>query len=39
MFAKGPADDDDENELRKVWTMEMLMNDSNISTNMRNEEE
>ena len=38
-MAQGPADDDDENESRKAWTMEMLTNDSNISTNMMNEEE
>ena len=37
--AQGPVDDDDENELRKAWTMEMLMNDGDISTNMTNEEE
>ena len=37
--AQGPADDDDKNESRKAWTMEMLTNDSNISTSMRNEEE
>ena len=39
LVAQGPADDDDENELRKVWTMEMLMNDSNISMSMTNEQE
>ena len=33
------ADDDDENKLRKVWRMEMLTNNGDISTNMRNEEE
>ena len=38
-MAQGPADDDDENELRKAWTMEMLMNDDDISTNLMNEEE
>ena len=32
-------DDDNENELRKVWTMEMLMNNGNISTNTMNEVE
>ena len=32
-------DDDDQNEPRKVWTMEMLTNDSDISTNTMNEEE
>ena len=36
---QGPADDDDENESRKAWTMEMLMNDSNILMNTTNEEE
>ena len=39
MESQGPADDDDENESRKAWTMEMLMNDGDISTNMMNEEE
>ena len=39
LIAQGPADDDDKNESRKAWTMEVLINDSNISTNMRNEEE
>ena len=32
-------DDDDENELQKVWTKEMLTTDSDISTNMMNKEE
>ena len=32
-------DDDDENESQKAWTMEMLMNDGDISTNTMNEEE
>ena len=36
---QGPADDDNENESRKAWTMEMLMNDGDISTNTMNEEE
>ena len=36
---QGPADDDDENESHKAWTMEMLTNDSDISTSMRYEEE
>ena len=31
---KGPMDDDNENESRKVWTMEMLTNDCDISANM-----
>ena len=39
LVAQGPADDDDENELRKVWTMEMLTNDGDISMSMMNEEE
>ena len=38
MIAQGPTDDDNENESRKAWTMEMLMNNSNISTNTMNEE-
>ena len=37
--AQGPADDDDENESQKAWTMEMLMNDGDISTNTMNEVE
>ena len=32
-------DDDNKDESRKAWTMEMLMNDSDISTNTMNEEE
>ena len=36
---QGPADDNNKNESRKAWTMEMLMNDSDISANMTNEEE
>ena len=39
MVAQGPADDDDENESHNAWTMEMLTNDSNISTSMMNEQE
>ena len=39
LVAQGPADDDDENEPRKAGTMEMLMNNDNILTNMMNEEE
>ena len=39
LVVQGPADDDNKNELRKAWTMEMLMNDGNISTNTTNEEE
>ena len=34
---KGPMDDDNENELRKAWTMEMLTNDGDISVNTTNE--
>ena len=37
--AQGPADDDDKNESQKVWTMEMLMNNGDISMNTTNEEE
>ena len=36
---QGPVDDDNENESQKAWTMEMLMNDGDISMNMTNEEE
>ena len=36
---QGPLDDDNENESRKVWTMEMLTNDGDISMNMTNEVE
>ena len=36
---KGPMDDNNKNESRKAWTMEMLMNGSDISTNTTNEEE
>ena len=39
LVAQGPVDDDDENESQKAWTMEMLMNDGDISTNTMNEEE
>ena len=39
MVAQGPSDDVDENESCKACTMEMLMNDGNISTSMRNEQE
>ena len=38
-MAQGPADDDDEKESCKAWTMEMLTNDSDISMSMMNEEE
>ena len=37
--AQGPADDDDKNESRKAWTMEMLMNGGNTSMNTTNEAE
>ena len=36
---KGPTDDNNKNESRKAWTMEMLMNSFDNSTNMANEEE
>ena len=36
---QGPADDDNENESRKAWTMEMQMNNGDISTNTTNEGE
>ena len=39
VVAQGPADDDDEYESQKAWTMEMLTNDGDISTNTMNEEE
>ena len=39
MVVQGPSDDDDKNELCKAWTMEMLMNDGNISMSMMNEQE
>ena len=39
LVAQGPADDDNENKLRKAWTMELLTNDGDILTNMMNEEE
>ena len=35
-MVQGPTDDDDENESWKAWTMEMLMSDGDISTNMMN---
>ena len=35
---QGPTDDNNRNESRKAWTMEMLMNDGNISANTMNEE-
>ena len=33
-IVQGPVGDDDEIESQKSWTMEMLMNDSDISTTM-----
>ena len=36
---KGPTDDNNKNESRKAWTMEMLMNGGDISMNTTNEEE
>ena len=36
---QGPMDDDNENESRKAWTMEMLMNNGDISANTTNEVE
>ena len=39
MVVQGPSDDDDKNELRKVWTMEMQTNDGDILTIMMNEQE
>ena len=36
---QGLADDDNENESRKAWTMEMLTKDSNILMNTMNEAE
>ena len=36
---KGPTDDSNKNESRKAWTMEMLMNGGDISTNTTTEEE
>ena len=37
--AQGPTEDDNKNESRKAWTMEMLMNGGDNSANMTNEEE
>ena len=36
---QGPTGDNNKNESRKAWTMEMLMNGGNISANTTNEEE
>ena len=38
-MAQGPTEDDNKNELRKAWTMEMLMNGFDNSANTTNEEE
>ena len=35
---QGPTDDNNKNESRKAWTMEMLMNGGDISVNTTNEE-
>ena len=37
--AQGPTEDDNKNESRKAWTMEMLMNSFDNSANMTSEEE
>ena len=37
--AQGPTEDDNKNESRKAWTMEMLMNSGNNSANTTSEEE
>ena len=39
MVVQGPSDDDDKTESHKAWTMEMLMNNGDISTSMTNEQE
>ena len=38
-MAQGPTEDDNKNESRKVWTMEMLMNGFDNSVNAMSEEE
>ena len=38
-MAQGPTEDNNKNELRKVWTMEMLMNSGNKLANTTSEEE
>ena len=38
-MVQGPTDDNDENKLWNAWTMEMLMNDNDISMSMMNEPE
>ena len=37
--AQGPTEDENKNELRKAWTMEMLMNGGDNSANTTSEEE
>ena len=39
MVVQGPSDDNDKNESWKAWTIEMLMNDSDISMSKRSEPE
>ena len=39
MVVQGPSDDNDKNKSHKVWTMEMLTNDGDISMSMMNEQE
>ena len=39
MVAQGPVDDADKNESQIVWTMEMLMNSSDITMSITNEQE
>ena len=36
---QGPSDDNDKNESQKAWTMEMLLNNGDISMSMMNEQE
>ena len=36
---QGPTDDNEKNESQKEWTMEMLMNGGDISTNLTSGEE
>ena len=38
-MAQGPTEDNNKNESRKAWTMEMLMNGFNNSANTTSEEE
>ena len=38
-MVQGPSDDNDENKLQKALTMEMLMNNGDISMSMMNEPE